>query len=162
MTRIRAWKKSEKSSAATDPARTEPRPGPVARSHTEKSAAARPASASADEGEALPFGVKAWARSTTSPVTATMAAGAIGRRSRTASITAPPRPAARGVFTAWIACVRSFTWRTSASAVGSIRRVKAGLAIPITIASTTSGTSTAASRPVRSARPWFFGFVSSP
>src|SRR6185503_14374120 len=58
--------------------------------------------------------------------------------------------------------VRARTWRTSASADGSIRRVKTGLITPITSVSATSGSSTAASRGDRSGRPWFFGFVSSP
>ena len=76
----------------------------------------------------------------------------------------PPRAAPCGgtVSAARTGELRSRTCRTRASTEGSIRRVKAGLATPITIASTTSGTSTAASRAERSGSPWFFGLVTSP
>ena len=153
--------------AARPPARRRAS-APAASSHTEASAPERPASDSAAEGARCPLGVKAWASSVTTPGQRhergrNRPAG--GRASR--SSPAPPRPASRpararprpSLRPEPPACAR-WTWRTSASTDGSIRRVKIGLDHAHHDQSATSGSSTAVSRGDRSSRPWFSSFVS--
>ena len=76
-----AWKNREKSSAATAPPITTPRPRPVAISTTASRAAASPTSDNAAKGARRPLGVSACMSSTTTPVMATISAGHAGRRS---------------------------------------------------------------------------------